>query len=103
MEHKFAGEGSFRVFLRDGFVHAALDNIEGMKDYEIPLETDAKVNDGLWHQINIELRKNFVNVTVRTSYSLAVDYSYSEDACRKEVIICNEKIIFLMSCESELG
>ena len=64
MEHKFAGEGSFRVFLKNGFVHAALDNIEGMKDYEIPLETDAKVNDGLWHQINIELRKNFVNVTV---------------------------------------
>ena len=64
MEHKFGGEGSFRVFLKDGFVHAALDNIEGMKDYEIPLETDSKVNDGLWHQINVELRENFVNVTV---------------------------------------
>ena len=64
MEHKFGGEGSFRVFLKDGYVHAALDNIEGMKDYEIPLETDSKVNDGLWHQINVELRENFVNVTV---------------------------------------
>ena len=66
MEHKFAGEGSFRVFLKKGLVTAALDNIEGMKDFEIPLETDSKVNDGLWHQINVELRENFVNVTVPT-------------------------------------